>query len=166
MMASVPRARQRHEQQRQDHGARPDIQRRHLVALRQQRQQEAGAGRILHHAFARRQQRVADRHGRVAPCDRLDLLHRGLEEAVVVACVIGVEAGDAEALEQVRLAQVAEVVVDAAALAPVQHRPGVAGEDRQEGDAEHQLQDGVGAGVVRWPQGDFLRVSRLVASAG
>jgi hypothetical protein len=62
------------------------------------------------------------------------------EVTVVIAGDIRVETAEAEALEQMRLPQIADVVIDAAGLGPARHRPDLAREQQQAEQAANDLQ--------------------------
>jgi hypothetical protein len=59
---------------------------------------------------------------------------------VVVTGDVGVEAGKAEALKQMGLAQIADIIIDAARLGPSRHRPDVAREHQKTENSTGNLQ--------------------------
>ena len=65
---------------------------------------------------------------RIVPGRKADRLQLGSEIVIVIARDVGVEAVEAETLEQMRLPQIADVVIDSARFAPARNRPDVAGQ--------------------------------------
>src|SRR5262245_49365283 len=76
---------------------------------------------------------------RIAPCGIADVTQLAGEIAVVVLGDVGLEASEPEALEQMRLAQIADVVIDAAAFVPARDRQNIADENAKEEDADDDL---------------------------
>ena len=67
-----------------------------------------------------------------------DRLQAVLEIVIVVEGDAGIDAAEAEPLEQMRLPQIADVVIDAAALAPARDVSDVARQHQQEAETAEQ----------------------------
>ena len=71
----------------------------------------------------------------IVPPGKADRLQLVDEIVVIVAFDVGIESIEAELLEQMRLPQIADVVIDPAALAPARDGPDVAGQHQQKAEA-------------------------------
>src|SRR6266567_5597378 len=109
------------------------------MALRKQRQQKAGARWILQHDLAARHRIVAGPADRILPFGEGNFLQLAFEITIVVPDRVGVEPTSTEALEQMRLPEIADVVIHTARLAPARHCRNVAGKDREADQAEGEF---------------------------
>ena len=122
-----------------DRQVRQHIERDHLKPLAKQRQRESGARRILHDIFVcGRNQGVAGDPRHNVPFRIADRLQLVLEIVVVVENDVGIDAAKAVFLEQMRLPQIADVIIDAAAFAPARHRPDIARQHREQAEAAEE----------------------------
>src|SRR4051812_7076587 len=136
------------------------------MAFGKQREQGAGARRILQHALAGAGHvYVTDRLVFVVPSGLTDFGDQLTEIAVRLGPDVGVDAVQAVLLEQVRLAQVAQIVGDAAALAPPRHGPDIGRDDSEADEAADQFQSFHGQ-TRRRPSFDWWRLHRRTGDAG
>ncbi len=134
------RIRNRGKRKAERHHRGQDIQRDHLKPGGKHRQHKARARRILHHQFpGRRHQGVAGRHFWIVPVWIIDRLQFFGEIMIVIAGHIRVQAIKVVFLEQMGLPQIADVVVNAPALAPARYRPNIAGENGEQSETAEYL---------------------------
>ncbi|MEH2602047.1 hypothetical protein V1277_001424 [Bradyrhizobium sp. AZCC 1588] len=94
----------------------------------------------MQRAFVRLRIPYVTRHfRRIIPVWEADFLQLAGEETIVVACDVGIEPVQTVFLEQMRLPQIADVIIDTAAFAPARNGPDVASQHRQEANGAKQL---------------------------
>jgi hypothetical protein len=77
----------------------------------------------------------------VIPCRKIDLLQLVLEIMIVIEGYVGVDPAKAKSLEQMRLPEVADIIIDAAGLNPARYRPDIADQYDEEADCTEDLQE-------------------------
>ncbi len=115
------------------------VQRYHLKVRGKQRQRKPGPRRVLHDIFVDLlDPGVAGNSLWVVPFRKADRLQFIDEIMIIVARDVGVEPAGSEFLEQMRLPEIADVVIHPAALVPARYRPDVARQHQQKAEAANK----------------------------
>src|SRR5262245_35610962 len=78
---------------------------------------------------------------RITPFRKIDLLQLVLEIVIVVEVNVGVDATKTKSVEQMRLPQVTDIVVDAAGFDPAGYRPNIAEQHDEEANRTKNFQE-------------------------